>query len=68
MLKEYQREYDPKKETQLITKILIQMISDSECVPLFYLVTPDFYNTDVIDAIEDKINKSMLFWELPVKQ
>lgn len=41
---------DPSKTVSIVNQIALQMIEDAECVPIFYVASPFFYNNKKLDV------------------
>lgn len=48
LMEKYQHA-DPANMVSIVNKISVQMLNDSECIPLFYVASPFFYNKDKLD-------------------
>lgn len=66
LLENYQATDNTTEETEIITQILRQMTTDSECVPIAYFAGPKFYNKNVLDASNMLFEESFQFWRLRV--
>ncbi|MBS1983546.1 MAG: hypothetical protein JST16_05180 [Bdellovibrionales bacterium] len=64
LLKEYHAEDEPDKETALVRKILRQMTTDSELIPLYYLMAPYFYDSNKLDVSQVNILESLQIWKV----
>jgi ABC-type transport system substrate-binding protein len=51
----------------LIEEIVKEMTLESEVIPLFYVSSPKFYNSDRIDISDMNTAESLTFWKLRVK-
>lgn len=49
LMKKYQKA-KTSETIEVLNEISMQMIKDSECVPLFYVASPFFYNKDKLDV------------------
>ncbi len=54
-------------EESTISSIVNEMSAEAEIIPLFYVSTPDFYNTETIDVSEMNTTESLTFWKIRVK-
>lgn len=66
-LAEYHAEEDPDKEAALVRKILAQMTTDSELIPLYYILAPYFYDVDRLDVSQVNILESLQIWKMRVR-
>lgn len=41
---------DPSKTVGIVNEIAFQMVKDSECIPVFYVASPFFYNKNKLDV------------------
>lgn len=41
---------DPSKTLEVVNEVALQMIQDAECIPLFYVASPFFYNSNKLDV------------------
>jgi oligopeptide transport system substrate-binding protein len=67
MLKDYQATDDTAKETAIITSILNEMTTDSECIPITYFTNPKFFNKNKLNIQKMHLNESFQFWHLRAK-
>lgn len=67
LLKQYQDEENTDKEAELISKILEQMVTDAECVPLFYFSAPFFVKTASLQASDLDLDESVKFYKAKLK-
>lgn len=49
LMQKYQHS-DSSQTVSVVNEIAFQMLKDSECIPLFYVASPFFYNKDKIDV------------------
>lgn len=56
-----------KTNESVIEEITKEMTRESEIIPLFYVSSPYFYNSDRIDISQMNVNESLKFWKMNVK-
>lgn len=56
-----------QKNENVIEEITKEMTRESEIIPLFYVSSPYFYNSDRIDISQMNVNESLKFWKMNVK-
>ena len=67
LMNKYMSTDNQREQECCIYKILEQMIYDSECIPLNYMVNAMFYNSDEIDISKSSIDESIKLWKIKVK-
>ena len=67
LLKEYQRQDDVEKESQIIKKILEQMIHDSESIPVYYYASPFLVKKDSLDSSSVDFSEPIKFHKMVVR-
>ena len=65
---DYQSTDDIEIESKSMNNSLKQMVTDSECVPLYYYKGPGFYNNKVLDLSDVTMDESLKLWRLRVKK
>ena len=65
LIEEYQQTQGSAPE--IIENIVKEMTLESEIIPLFYVSSPKFYNSDRLDISEMNTAESLTFWKLRVK-
>ncbi|MBT4790088.1 MAG: hypothetical protein HON90_00830, partial [Halobacteriovoraceae bacterium] len=66
-LREYQKTDNPAEEQVFIEKILKQMVVDAECIPLYYIASPFFYNKKILNIDDVNIDEIPQFWKMYVQ-
>ena len=67
LLKSYQGEDDLEKESEIINKILNQMIYDSESIPIFYFASPFLIKKDTIQSSSVNFHEPIKFHKMVMK-
>lgn len=65
LIDEFQSSNESKEE--IIEQITFEMTRESEIIPLFYVSSPYFYNSEKINIENMNTNESLKFWKLNVK-
>jgi ABC-type transport system substrate-binding protein len=65
LIDEFQSSQEAKEE--IIEQITFEMTRESEIIPLFYVSSPYFYNSEKISIENMNTNESLKFWKLNVK-
>lgn len=68
-IKDLMEDYHYSKESsdQVVKKIAFQMLQDSECIPLFYVASPFFYNNDVVNIQNLDELTYFNFWKIKIR-
>lgn len=60
----YQESNSEQEEKSILRDIVIKMTEQSECVPLFYVAHPFFYNTKRLNTSDMNIFESLQIWKV----
>lgn len=60
----YQESKNEQEEKNILRDIVIKMTEQSECIPLFYVAHPFFYNTNRLNTSDMNIFESLQIWKV----
>jgi len=66
LLSIYQSTFDEAEEKKILSNIALEMINQAECIPLFYLADPFFYNENFLNVGDANIFESLQVWKMHV--